>query len=246
MCWQCRRGREGLRLQQAGRACGAKADRACRGMSAALLEGVAEQAQRKAPAGPPARPRHVGRPRRGARPARRREARRSLPGPRPEQDLLGAGEGRAAEARGQDLDLAREGSDAGRRPHVARHGEKRGPITPSRTASSSRRPRPLLAGDGMLCLQYFSHQPCSSPPIGLHHRRFPAVQADTSWEFSGRRWRPTSAPAASSSSPMAASSTSAADAAAHAPELGAARLRGRRGRGRLRQQPAGEARPGST
>ncbi len=61
-------------------------------------------------------------------PWRRAEADRCLPRARHQEDLLGTGEGRTAQARRPHLHLARQGTDAGRRPHAhrqARRGRRR-------------------------------------------------------------------------------------------------------------------------
>ena len=63
-----------------------------------LLDDRVQPERRKATARPPARPRYVRRLGRRAHAARRHEAFRSVPGPRDEEDLLGAGERRAAQA----------------------------------------------------------------------------------------------------------------------------------------------------
>ena len=110
-----------------------RAARASRAVSIRHAGGLAQPQGREAKAGASARPRHVGRAGRRAHAACCHEARRGVPGARDEEDLLGAGQGRAAQARGQDLDLADQGGDAGRRPRARRQAWREG-----------RRPRRVL------------------------------------------------------------------------------------------------------
>ena len=66
----------------------------------------------------PARPRHDGRAARGQAPRRRGQARARLPDPLGRQDLLGARQGRAEAAAGQDRGAAGQGRRPRRRPRA--------------------------------------------------------------------------------------------------------------------------------